>query len=75
VVRLKEKAGDALTFGVTIAPDAPWGTSYDLIYVAFESREKPSLNVRVQIRKGHPLATIPAPCHKRGDVDTESRDT
>jgi hypothetical protein len=59
-VRLKEDAADALTLGVTVAPNAPWGTSYDLLYLAFDSREQPSLNVRVQIRKGHPLAIIPA---------------
>jgi hypothetical protein len=59
-VRLEDRTPDTISFRVRIAPDAPWGTSYDLIYVAFNNREHPSLNVRVKARKGHPLAVIPA---------------
>lgn len=60
VVTLLEQTSQALTFSVAPAQGAPWGTSYDLIYLAFMSREHPSLNVRVRTRKGHPLAIIPA---------------
>jgi hypothetical protein len=59
-IALTEKTDNALIFRVVVAPDAPWGTSYDLIYVSFDDREHPSLNIRVRSRKGHPLAVIPA---------------
>ena len=59
VVQLAEKAADALVFRVSVAPAAPLGTSYDLIYVSFNSREHPSLNVRTRVRKGQPLVLLP----------------
>jgi len=56
----REMRDDLLIFNVTLAQSAPWGTSYDLIYVTFNDREHPSLTIRVKAKKGHALAIIPA---------------
>jgi hypothetical protein len=72
-VQLKEKLADALIFRVVIAPDALFGTSYDLIYFTFNNREHPSLNVRVRARKGHPLAMIPANLSLRAFASGETQ--
>jgi hypothetical protein len=69
LVTVDERSPTALALRAALAPDAPWGTFYDLIYLSFASREHPSLNVRVKGRKGHPLAVIPAVLNVSAQAD------
>jgi len=73
LVSVEERSPSALALRVALSPDAPWGTFYDFIYLSFDSREHPSLNIRVKGRKGHPLAVFPAALSAPTNIGAASR--